>query len=98
MAQLTTPSPTGRQSNEKSADPYHHIEVKLDQLNANLSYRRGYYSSPRQTATAAQGTAALQGALQTGMPPATMLYVRASIQPPKANEKTSEDQLPYQPE
>jgi VWFA-related protein len=72
---------------KEKADPYHRIEVKLDQPNVNLSYRRGYYASPQQ-ATAEQGTAALQGALQPGMPPATMLYVMASVQPLKGKQKT----------
>jgi hypothetical protein len=35
--------------------------------------RRGYYSSPQQHPTSEQGIAALLGALQPGMPPATML-------------------------
>jgi VWFA-related protein len=69
------------------SEPYHHIEVKLSRPDTNLSYRRGYYSTP-QKMTAAEGTAALQGALQPGMPPATMLYVMASVQPPTGKQKT----------
>ena len=64
---------------EKAA--YHRIEIKLDRPDVRLSYRRGYYSEPRQTSVEA-GTAALRGALQPGMPPATMLFVTAVIHPP----------------
>jgi len=70
------------------AEPYHQIEVKLNRSDVNLSYRRGYYSSPQQHTTSEQGIAALQGALQPGMPPATMLYVMASVQPPNGKQKT----------
>jgi VWFA-related protein len=69
------------------SEPYHRIEVKLNHPDTNLSYRRGYYSSPQHT-TSEQGIAALLGALQPGMPPATMLYVMASVEPPKAKQKT----------
>jgi len=70
------------------SEPYHHIEVKLSRPDTNLSYRRGYYSSPQQHPTSEQGIAALLGALQPGMPPATMLYVMASVQPPTGKQKT----------
>lgn len=72
---------------KEKGEPYHKIELKLDRPNVTLSYRRGYYSTPQKT-TQAEGTAALQGALQPGMPPATMLYVMASVEPPKAKQKT----------
>ncbi len=77
-----TPPPQKRKE-----EPYHRIDVKLDQSDVNLSYRRGYYSS-RAAPTSDEGTAALQGALQPGMPPATMLYVMASVQPPTGKQKT----------
>lgn len=73
---------------KEKSNPYHHIEVKLSHPDVSLSYRRGYYSSPRAT-TAAEGTAALQNALQPGMPPATMLYLTASVQPPDAQHKSA---------
>jgi VWFA-related protein len=72
--------------NEKG-EPYHRIEVKLDRTDVNLNYRRGYYSTPQKT-TAAEGTAALQAALQPGMPPATMLFVMATVSPPSRKQKT----------
>ncbi len=73
---------------KEKSEPYHRIEVKLNRTDINLSYRRGYYSSPQQHPTSEQGIAALLGALQPGMPPATMLYVMASVQPPKGKQKT----------
>ena len=72
---------------KEKGEPYHRIEVKLNRTDINLSYRRGYYSSPQQHPTSEQGIAALLGALQPGMPPATMLYVMASVQPPKGKQK-----------
>jgi hypothetical protein len=66
---------------------YHHIEVKLDKPGARLSYRRGYYSQPENT-TPATGLAALQGSLQPGMPPSTMLFFTANVKAPDATRKT----------
>jgi len=66
---------------------YHRIEVKLNRPDTKLSYRRGYYSEP-ESGTPATGTAALQGALRPGMPPATMLLFHASVKPPDATHKT----------
>jgi VWFA-related protein len=59
---------------------YHRIEVKLNRPDVKLSYRRGYYSLP-ETGNAKTGLAALQGALQPGMPPATMLFFTANVKP-----------------
>lgn len=73
---------------KEKREPYHKIELQLDRPGVILSYRRGYYAIPQKT-TQAEGTAALQGALQPGMPPATMLYVMASVEPPKAKQKTT---------
>src|SRR5205807_4681115 len=55
---------------------YHRIEIRLNRPDAKLSYRRGYYSQPEAT-TAQTGFAAMQGALQPGMPPSTMLLFTA---------------------
>ena len=71
--------------NEDSA-PFHRIDVKVDQPGVKLSYRRGYYTVPANNA-AENGTAALRNALQPGMPPATMLFLTATVQPPDAKRK-----------
>jgi len=59
---------------------FHRIDVKLNRPDVKLSYRRGYYSLP-ESATPQTGLAALQGALQAGMPPSTMLFFTASAKP-----------------
>ena len=66
---------------------YHRIEVKLKNEDAKLSYRRGYYSEP-EVANPQTGLAALQGALQPGMPPSTMLFFTAAVKAPEPNRKT----------
>ncbi len=73
---------------KEKTEPYHRIEVRLTRPDTNLTYRRGYYSSPQQKTTQEQGVAALLGALRPGMPPSTMLYVMASVEPPKGKQKT----------
>jgi VWFA-related protein len=67
-------------TDEKNA--YHAIEVKLDRPNTKLSYRHGYYSSTYVIESPQVGAAALQGALQPGMPPATTLLFSVQVQPP----------------
>jgi VWFA-related protein len=62
---------------------YHRIEVQLDKPNLHLSYRRGYYALPEQ-GDQKTGLAALQGSLQPGMPPSTMLFFTASVDAPAA--------------
>ncbi|MGA9566571.1 MAG: VWA domain-containing protein [Candidatus Korobacteraceae bacterium] len=67
---------------------FHRIEVKVNQPDAKLAYRRGYYSSLPQSAASLQtGVAALRGALQPGMPPSTMLFLTARVLPPDAEHK-----------
>jgi hypothetical protein len=61
---------------------YHAIEVKLARPDTKLSYRRGYYSAPHAIESPRVGAAALQGALQPGMPPATSLLFNVQVQPP----------------
>jgi len=68
---------------------FHRIEVKLNKPDTHLSYRRGYYSDPTN-ATPKVGLAALQGSLQPGMPPSTMLFFTASVKPPDATRRTIE--------
>ncbi|HLH06863.1 MAG TPA: VWA domain-containing protein [Terriglobales bacterium] len=67
---------------------YHQIEVKLDQANAKLSYRKGYYTEPPAKAQQASGVAALQGAMNPGTPQSTSLYMTVSVYPPDANHRT----------
>lgn len=77
---------TPEKHDEKTS--YHRIEVKLDRRDARLNYRRGYYSAPSRPASVQAGVAALRGALQPGMPPATSLYITAQVQPSDAaNQK-----------
>ena len=65
---------------------YHRVVVQLPSKNFKMAYRRGYYSLPPMTSSAA-GTAALRAALQPGMPPATALMLTASLQLPDATRK-----------
>jgi VWFA-related protein len=66
---------------------FHRIQVKLNRPDVQLSYRQGYYSQP-ETASAQNGLAALRGALQPGMPPATMLIFQASVNHPEKDPRT----------
>ena len=66
---------------------FHKIEVKTDQPNVKLAYRRGYYSAGQKVPEVAVGAAALRGALQPGMPPATMVFFTATVLPPDATHK-----------
>jgi hypothetical protein len=63
---------------------FHRIEVKVDQPDTKLAYRRGYYSTGQKAPAVAVGAAALRGALQPGMPPATMVFFTATVLPPDA--------------
>jgi VWFA-related protein len=66
---------------------FHKIEVKTNQSNVKLAYRRGYYSAGQKVPEVAVGAAALRGALQPGMPPATMVFFTATVLPPDATHK-----------
>ena len=63
---------------------FHKIQVKTNQPNVKLAYRRGYYSAGQKVPEVAVGAAALRGALQPGMPPATMVFFTATVLPPDA--------------
>jgi hypothetical protein len=65
---------------------YHRVVVQVPNKSYKLAYRRGYYSIPPVTSSAA-GTAALRAALQPGMPPATSMMLTASLELPDANRK-----------
>jgi VWFA-related protein len=65
---------------------YHRVAVHVPNKGYKLAYRRGYYSIPPVTSSAA-GTAALRAALQPGMPPATSLMLTASLQLPDSTRK-----------
>jgi hypothetical protein len=66
---------------------FHKIQVKTNQPNVKLAYRRGYYSTGQKVPEVAVGAAALRGALQPGMPPATMVFFTATVLPPDATHK-----------
>jgi len=65
---------------------YHRVVVQVPNKGYKLAYRRGYYSIPPVTSSAA-GTAALRAALQPGMPPATSMMLTASLELPDATRK-----------
>jgi len=65
---------------------YHRVVVHVPNKSYKLAYRRGYYSIPPVTSSAA-GTAALRAALQPGMPPATSMLLTASFELPDAKRK-----------
>jgi VWFA-related protein len=65
---------------------YHRVVVQVPNKSYKLAYRRGYYSIPPVTSSAA-GTAALRAALQPGMPPATSMMLTASLELPDATRK-----------
>jgi VWFA-related protein len=66
---------------------FHRIEVKTNQPNVKLAYRRGYYSTGTKAVKPEVGVAALRGALQPGMPPATMVFFTAQVLPPDDKHK-----------
>jgi VWFA-related protein len=66
---------------------FHKIAVKTNQQDVKLAYRRGYYSTGQKAPEVAVGAAALRGALQPGMPPATMVFFTATVLPPDATHK-----------
>jgi len=66
---------------------FHKIDVKVNQPDVKLAYRRGYYSQGQKAPAPAVGAAALRGALQPGMPPATMVFFNAMVVPPDATHK-----------
>lgn len=65
---------------------YHRVVVQVPNKSYRLAYRRGYYSIPPVTSSAA-GTSALRAALQPGMPPATSMMLTASLELPDATRK-----------
>lgn len=66
---------------------FHRIEVKVSRPDVKLAYRRGYYSTGQKAPKAEIGAAALRGALQPGMPPATMMLFVAQVLPPDDKHK-----------
>jgi VWFA-related protein len=66
---------------------FHRIEVKVSHPDVKLAYRRGYYSTGQKAPKAEIGAAALRGALQPGMPPATMVLFVAQVLPPDDKHK-----------
>ena len=66
---------------------FHRIQVKVDQPDVKLAYRRGYYSTPQKPVADEVGVAALKGALQPGMPPSTAVFFTAKVIPPDAENK-----------
>ena len=72
-------------TDEKPA--YHSIDVKLNRPDTKLSYRRGYYSATHIVESPKVGAAALQGALQPGMPPSTTLLFTVKVLPPGPGRK-----------
>jgi VWFA-related protein len=66
---------------------FHKIDVKVNHPDVKLAYRRGYYSQGQKAPAPAVGAAALRGALQPGMPPATMVFFNAMVLPPDATHK-----------
>ena len=65
------------------------IEVKLNQKNVNLAYRRGYYWAARQAPASESRAHALALALQPGMPPSTMLLLNVKVLPPDESHKNT---------
>ena len=72
---------------------FHRIEVKTNQPNVKLAYRRGYYSTGTKAVKPEIGAAALRGALQPGMPPATMVFFTAQVLPP--DDKHTDVRITY---
>jgi VWFA-related protein len=72
---------------EDEAGGYHRVTVQVPNKSWKLAYRRGYYSIPQTAVSSAVGTAALQAALQPGMPPSTSMLLTASIEMPDATRK-----------
>lgn len=62
---------------------YHSLSVKLNRRDAKLNYRRGYYTAAHVVESPKVGAAALQGAMQPGMPPSTTLLFSVHVEPPK---------------
>jgi VWFA-related protein len=65
------------------------IEVKLNQKNVNLAYRRGYYWAARQLPVQESRAHALALALQPGMPPSTMLLLNVKVLPADESHKNT---------
>jgi hypothetical protein len=62
---------------------YHSLTVKLNRPDVKLNYRRGYYTAAQVVQSPKVGAAALQGAMQPGMPPSTTLLFSVHVEPPK---------------
>ncbi|PYX04371.1 MAG: hypothetical protein DMG86_00370 [Acidobacteria bacterium] len=65
------------------------IEVKLNQKNVNLAYRRGYYWAARQPPAQESRAHALALALQPGMPPSNMLLLNVKVLPADESHKNT---------
>jgi VWFA-related protein len=72
---------------EDEAGGYHRVTVQVPNKSWKLAYRRGYYSIPQTAVSSAVGTAALQAALQPGMPPSTSMLLTAALELPDATRK-----------
>jgi VWFA-related protein len=67
-----------------SKNEFRRIEVRTNHPGLQLSYRRGYWTTPKPV----QAVYALAAAMQPGNPPATMLEVTAQVLPPDTMHKS----------
>ena len=77
-----------RPENHKWNGHYRHISVKLAQRGYSLSYRRGYYAVPDQTAMSANAGDVMTAALQPDTPQDTMLRLKSTVALPDAAHPT----------
>ena len=77
-----------RPENLKWNGHYRNISVKLAPRGYSLSYRRGYYAVPNQTATSANADNVMTEALQPDTPQDTMLRLKSTVALPDAAHPT----------
>lgn len=65
---------------KRSDGKFRRIEVKVDQPNLRLAYRRGYYGGPSTADEAQRGSDPLPPLLLPGLPPATQVVYEAYVQ------------------